>query len=211
MKEKISKKYKHSHNLDEMEEAIVLIIMNLFVYSNDINLLRLINKFSEKNYSKVDRLIELHCKYWNRIEENDIETLKQLKHSNEELASERYQRRMDIGLSTLQCIDMIIAFVYTLKNNQINTRVDQLLSQNDNDLQIVKDIIKEFAIVSKDDDDDEDEDDENDDENNNNDEKNGNKNDNKTEKEKEKEKETHLGSIAAKLYQMMDQMTQVIE
>merc|ERR1712228_72808 len=133
---KIKKKYKKVYEKDKMEEYLCSILVHLFCNLSDVNLLRLVQKFKEKDYEKIDRLIELHAKYMTKIEDNEKKKNK-LKNNDE---NEMY---------CLQMIDILIAFVYTMDNNKvIKERIVQVLNQYDMDIEEVKDTLKEYYNVT---------------------------------------------------------------
>merc|ERR1712228_1123342 len=131
---KIKKKYKKVYEKDKMEEYLCSILVHLFCNLSDVNLLRLVQKFKEKDYEEIDRLIELHAKYMTKIEDNE---------------NERYSQRLENGLYCLQMIDILIAFVYTMDNNKvIKERIVQVLNQYDMDIEEVKYTLKEYYNVT---------------------------------------------------------------
>ena len=152
-RKKIKKKYKKDHDKDKMEEYLCCIMVHLFCNLSDVNLLRLMNKFKEKDYSKIDRLIELHTKYMTRLEDNDLKE-RELRMKNEvedETFGERYSRRLENGLYVLQMVDILIGFVYTFPgendNKVIKERIIQVLNQYDMDIDQVKVILREYHHV----------------------------------------------------------------
>ena len=68
---------------------------------------RLAAKFSEGNFEKVDRLLEIHSKYSNRMVEEEKNGQTNLELSDEEL----YLKKLDVGLFTLQQADLVIMFL----------------------------------------------------------------------------------------------------
>ncbi|RMX51317.1 hypothetical protein pdam_00004681 [Pocillopora damicornis] len=113
---------------------------------------RLVQKFVESDHLKVDRLMELHMKYHNKIQECDakIEREKQeLQDEGEEideaLEDEFYMRRLDAGLFTLQLIDCIIMEVCSSGVPSIKQRVVTLLNQHGGSLKDIRAIMREYA------------------------------------------------------------------
>jgi len=66
MKGKAKRRYKE--NQTEVEEYLVSIILNLFINLRDVPFKRLLSKFNNKGFEKIDRLVELHIKYMNKTE-----------------------------------------------------------------------------------------------------------------------------------------------
>lgn len=82
---------------------------------------RLISKFTENDHEKVDRLLELHFKYLEKVE--DVDDALEDKEDNED---ENYLRRLEGGLFTLQLIDYIIVEVCAAGPPSIKQRVMQV-------------------------------------------------------------------------------------
>eukprot|EP01084_Bolivina_argentea_P058511 106843_1 len=131
----IKKKYRKHHDKDKTEEYLCCILVHLFSNLSDLNLLRLMKKFKEKEYAKVERLVELHSKYWTRLEEHK----KQKTINEKETFEEGYAERLDHGLYTLQMVDIVIAFAYTFPDEEDNAvmkqRIVQVLNQCDMDIE----------------------------------------------------------------------------
>ncbi|XP_027037443.1 beta-catenin-like protein 1 [Pocillopora damicornis] len=137
---------------EETEEHTCSIIMWLFRNLSGNLKTRLVQKFVESDHLKVDRLMELHMKYHNKIQECDakIEREKQeLQDEGEEideaLEDEFYMRRLDAGLFTLQLIDCIIMEVCSSGVPSIKQRVVTLLNQHGGSLKDIRAIMREYA------------------------------------------------------------------
>lgn len=63
MKGRARKRFKQ--NQSEVEEYLISIILNLFINLQDIPYIRFMGKFNEREFEKIDRLIELHTKNQN--------------------------------------------------------------------------------------------------------------------------------------------------
>lgn len=85
--------------------------------SNTVHRLRLINKFSEDDFEKTDRLLEMHEQYEARVEtiNREVQAARKDKDDEEreleESEEEIYMRRLEAGLFTLQMVDLTIAWV----------------------------------------------------------------------------------------------------
>jgi len=157
--------------------------VQLFAHVSDAELLRLIHKFREKNFEKIEKLVELHVKYFNSLEENDRQEtiLRKQNDLPEETPAERYARRLENGLYTLQMIDITIGFLWTLNDPEIRERVAQVLNRNDMDIDEVKMILTEYSevssqIIASEEDENKNSNDNDNDNNNDNDSKNKNEN-----------------------------------
>ena len=148
-RKKIKKKYKRVHDKEKMEEYLCSILVHLFCNLSDVNLLRLMHKFREKDCEKIDRLIEMHAKYVMRMEDNESkEKTKGLIRDEDE----RYSQRLENGLYCLQMIDILIAFIYTMPHEDGNTvikeRIVHGLNQSDNDIEEVKETLREYYDIT---------------------------------------------------------------
>mmetsp|Transcript_6849 Transcript_6849/g.10833 ORF Transcript_6849/g.10833 Transcript_6849/m.10833 type:complete len:366 (+) Transcript_6849:738-1835(+) len=136
--------------LEESEEHVLSCIVQLFANLSDIRYLRLLNKFKENGYEKVERLVEVHEKYFSRVEnaENayleEHPELQSERPSSEKYQVERYMRRIDNGLHSLQLCSVIIALVCSAGNTGILERMQQVLFQQDLSLQNVKETLEEY-------------------------------------------------------------------
>ncbi|KAI8991535.1 DUF1716-domain-containing protein [Mycotypha africana] len=113
---KLSKSHKSAFNESEDEEHISCIILSLLrnLRQDDVQRMRVILKFTEDDYEKVDRLIELKEKYENKDEmvKQDLEELKKdvgVEEELEDFEADLYVRRLDAGLFTLQRVCLLIA------------------------------------------------------------------------------------------------------
>jgi len=138
---KTSKKLKKE--LEATEEHILIIIVQLFTNLSDIRYLRLLNKFRENGYEKIERLVELHEKYFARLEASEKEW-KDSHPDQEEDEDERYLRRLDSGLYCLQLCALIIALVASAGEKGILDRLEQLLNQQDSSLKDVQETLQEY-------------------------------------------------------------------
>lgn len=111
-------KLKHSSKSEvttQDEEHILEIIMSLFhnLKSDSIERIRLISKFVEKEYEKVDRLLEIRASTQNRLKPLEMEIQEQKRNGswNEEAQLYYYLERVDNGLFSLQLVDYALAWL----------------------------------------------------------------------------------------------------
>lgn len=142
---KMSKKQKKRR--EESEEHVLSGIVQLFLSLSDVRYLRLLNKFQENGYEKIERLVELHEKYYCRLEDFEREYQRNRgPSSSEEDPEMRYFRRIDDGgLFTLQMCALITALISSAGDEGIRTRVVQLLNQQDSSLSVIKETLVEYA------------------------------------------------------------------
>eukprot|EP00802_Teleaulax_amphioxeia_P005483 Tamp_05487.p1 GENE.Tamp_05487~~Tamp_05487.p1 ORF type:complete len:552 (-),score=176.11 Tamp_05487:184-1839(-) len=150
-----SKETKSSGSTKEDEEHVVSILSALLLRLSGDAHARVVNKFIENDFEKLDKLLELHEKYWSQLadvkdvdpedEEEDGEEEEETEEQKaQRLAARRYLRRLDKGLFTLQQVDTIIGFLLSEDIAAVNKRIRMLLNQMDADLKQVVDVMKEY-------------------------------------------------------------------
>lgn len=102
---------------------------------------RLISKFTENDHEKVDRLLELHFKYLEKVEAIDAK----LDDANEEDEDALYLKRLEGGLFTLQLVDYIIVEVCAAGPSSIKHRVMQILNLRGASLKTIRHVMREYA------------------------------------------------------------------
>ncbi|MCO5568835.1 hypothetical protein L7F22_022536 [Adiantum nelumboides] len=130
--EGIPTKAKHGSSRDKeeiLEHAVSIIASLLGGLTRGSRKERLIGKFTENEFEKIDRLMELYVRYMNRVK---VETkrLETLDLDDVEMDEEdRYLARMDAGLYTLQLLALILSHAWASENQGIRDRIDLLLKQ----------------------------------------------------------------------------------
>lgn len=146
----IKKQYKKDHDGDRMEEWCCSVLVHLFCNLSDVALWRLMRKFMEKEFAKIERVVELHCKYMNRLE--DYDKTQRDNGNMDDDDDERYSNRLEHGLYTLQMVDIVIGFIYTFPTGdesvKLRERIVELLNQNDSDIDDVKAVLTEYFKIS---------------------------------------------------------------
>nr|CAG8539392.1 13438_t:CDS:10 [Entrophospora candida] len=142
---KLKKSYKGFSEIEE-EEHIIGIIVSLFknLPENSEHRLRLVNKFIESDYEKVEKLLELKKSYESKVKvvdeqiEEEKNKLADDDESDEIDEEEFYLKRLEGGLFTLQSIDQIITWISkdepkTLENYTFPTSYLLKKSDSEND------------------------------------------------------------------------------
>ncbi|XP_064640145.1 beta-catenin-like protein 1 [Lineus longissimus] len=150
---KTPKTVKKGTRSEELEEHIVSVIANMLRNCQSTQRQRLMNKFMENDHEKVDRLMELHFKYLERVRHCDqaIEREKgDLKYfggdiNEEDQADQFYLRRLDAGLFTLQLIDYIMLETCTSGPSSIKHRMMQILNMRGGSIKTIRSIMREYA------------------------------------------------------------------
>lgn len=161
----IGQKRKRKQSLiDQVEEHSLSIILALLSFCESDKKNRVLNKFVENNFVKTERLIELHFKYYERLNQCDNKIKVDGYNLNQpEMREMLFLRRFnDGGLFTLQLIDQIMILIGTDQtviengndsrcNNLIKSHIMKLLnmhktsSSNVDHMNIIRNIVKEYA------------------------------------------------------------------
>ncbi|ESK96043.1 duf1716 domain protein [Moniliophthora roreri MCA 2997] len=150
---KAAKKKSSISVLPDVEDTshILGIISSLFsnIASDTPERIRLLAKFVENGYEKVDRLLEIRDNARTRLKATDkqIEAQKkELQAEGEEITSEDedswYLQRLDGGLFTLQNVDYILAWV-AMEDDGIRTHLLQMMDRRN---QSLRDIVETLRI-----------------------------------------------------------------
>ncbi|KAF8076448.1 Catenin-beta-like protein [Lyophyllum atratum] len=148
-----TRKQKSTANLPPSEDTahILGIISSLFsnIASDSPARIRLLAKFVESNYEKVDKLLEIRDGAYTRLKmaESEIEKEKQVCHAHDEedpseLEAAWYLRRLESGLFTLQTVDYILAWII-MEDDGIRTHALQMLARKN---QSLKDIVQTLRM-----------------------------------------------------------------
>ncbi|XP_061197416.1 beta-catenin-like protein 1 [Saccostrea echinata] len=136
----------------ELEEHITNIIASLLRNCQGTQRQRLLSKFTENDHEKVERLLELHFKYLDKVRLIDTE-IEQEKHRlkmrgedmDEDMEDEFYIRRLDAGLFTLQLVDYIMLEISVTGGSSIKQRVMQILNMRGGSVKSIRSIMREYA------------------------------------------------------------------
>ncbi|KAI6691371.1 hypothetical protein NL676_028199 [Syzygium grande] len=139
------KKNKKERYQEDLEERIISLIASLFDgISRGSRRERLLSKFVESEYEKIDRLVELYVRYSDRVKA-ETERLNQLEFDDLEIdEDERYNRRLESGLYTLQLIAVILGHLWCSEHPGMRARIEQLLKLQKLSKKDVKEILQEY-------------------------------------------------------------------
>ncbi|XP_070695720.1 beta-catenin-like protein 1 [Pempheris klunzingeri] len=136
----------------EHEEHICSIIASMLRNLKSQQRSRLLNKFTENDCEKVDRLMELHFKYLEavqqadkRIEGEKHEMVRRGEILDDSMEDEFYLRRLDAGLFVLQLICYIMVEISNSGISQLQQRVHQILNLRGGSVKVVRHIMREYA------------------------------------------------------------------
>lgn len=132
---------------DEHEEHVCSIITSMLRNCKGAQRQRLISKFSENNMEKVDRLLELHLKYLEKVEHVDREIeANQSSAEDGDDEDSSYIKRLAGGLFTLQLVDYIIVEIAASSADQsIKQRIVNLLNMRNASMKTIRNVMREFA------------------------------------------------------------------
>ncbi|XP_077542319.1 beta-catenin-like protein 1 [Haemaphysalis longicornis] len=136
---------------EEHEEHVCSVIASMLKNCKPTQRQRLLNKFTENDHEKVDRLMELHFKYLEKVHaiDNIIEKEKENPKLEEEdhldLEEKFYLRRLDAGLFTLQLVDYIMLDICSSGAPSIKQRVLQILNLRGGSIKTIRNIMREYA------------------------------------------------------------------
>lgn len=105
---------------------------------------RLLAKFTESDHEKVDRLMELHFKYFDKVRSIDQQRSVE---EDEEDEDEVYLKRLEGGLFTLQLIDYIILEVSASGAASVKQRVLHTLNLRGSAVQTIREIMRGIVVI----------------------------------------------------------------
>nr|XP_057941198.1 beta-catenin-like protein 1 [Doryrhamphus excisus] len=136
----------------EHEEHVCSIIGSMLRNLKSQQRSRLLNKFTENDCEKVDRLMELHFKYLEAVQQADKriegEKHEMVRHGeilDDNMEDEFYLRRLDAGLFVLQSICYIMVEISNSGLSQLQQRVHQILNLRGGSIKAVRHIMREYA------------------------------------------------------------------
>ncbi|VDK54181.1 unnamed protein product [Anisakis simplex] len=136
---------------DEHEEDVCSILSSLLRSCTEDGRNRVLMKFAEHEYEKVDRALELLLKYKERVDRFDSREAKRSDASklSDQQLEQQYLDRMESGLYTLQRIALILADVCVNATPQCRLRANRLLQMRTGSSKINKlliPILEEYDI-----------------------------------------------------------------
>lgn len=129
---------------EEHEEHAISVIASLLKNCRGSQRQRLVAKFTENDHEKVERLMELHFKYLERVEFAEHKIAKEGLDKIED-EEEIYLRRLSGGLFSLQLIDYIIVDSCSSGASSVKQRVLKILNQRNASIKTIRNIIREYA------------------------------------------------------------------
>jgi len=134
----------------ESEEHVTSIIQSLCRYCTGTAVARVLNKFCENQFEKLERLLEMHEEYARRIREADKarengETQKIDREFEVDDEEQLFLDRCDAGLFTLQQVDIILVRLTNMGNRQATDEIGKLLDIKGVPLSEVRATLEEYC------------------------------------------------------------------
>lgn len=143
-------KTKKQSEAKEVEEHVTSIVQSLCRYCTGTPVARVLNKFVESNFEKLERLLEMHEEYHRSVQEADQERDQGLAQKidrelevNEE--EQLFLDRCDAGLFTLQQVDLILVRLVNMGNRQATEEIGKLMDVKGVKLEEIKKIVLEYC------------------------------------------------------------------
>ncbi|KAI7744534.1 hypothetical protein M8C21_016208 [Ambrosia artemisiifolia] len=130
---------------EELEERLISLVASLFGgVLKGSRRERLLSKFVENEFEKIDRLMELYMRYSNRVKE-ESERLNDIELDDLEMdEDEKYNRKLESGLYSLQLIAVILGHLWSSEHPRIRARIELLLKQQKLTKNDVKNVLQEY-------------------------------------------------------------------
>lgn len=128
---------------DEHEEHVVSILASMLHNCKGGQRQRMLSKFTENEFEKVERLMELHLKYLDKVDAVDAE-IEPVGENEEEDADGNYMKRLAGGLFTLQLVDYVILEV-SASSEAVKQRIVQFLNMRKSSMKVIRQIMREYA------------------------------------------------------------------
>ncbi|XP_054722689.1 beta-catenin-like protein 1 [Uloborus diversus] len=138
-------------SVEQHEEHVCSVVASMLKNCKGTQRQRLLNKFTENDHEKVDRLMELHFKYLDKVHHVDAQIEREKAELGEEeevdagMEEEFYLRRLEGGLFTLQLIDYIMVDACCSGPPGIKQRVLQILNLRGGSIKTIRNVLREYA------------------------------------------------------------------
>lgn len=125
-------------SIESHEEHVCSIIASMLKNCKGPQRQRLVSKFSENEYEKVERLIELHLKYLEKVDATDAEIDNDPAADDED---DNYLKRLAGGLFILQLIDYIIVEA-SASSDVVKQHLTKMLNMRRASMQRIREIMR---------------------------------------------------------------------
>jgi len=143
-------KMKSKGEAKELEEHVTSIIQSLCRYCTGTPMARVLNKFMENNFEKLERLLEMHDEYVRAVRVADAaRNSGEVKSIDRDLEVDDEEQlfldRCDAGLFTLQQVDIIVVRLANMGNRQATEEIGKLLDTKGVPLEETVSVIEEYC------------------------------------------------------------------
>lgn len=138
-------KHRGERTQEEIEERVISIISSLFGgLTRGSRRERLLSKFIENEFEKIDRLMELYLRYADRVKA-ESKRLDEMDDGEDELdEDEKYLAKLEAGLYTLQLLALIMGHLWASENAGMRERLGLLLKQRRLSRDDIKAVLQEY-------------------------------------------------------------------
>ncbi|CAM6091003.1 unnamed protein product [Calypogeia fissa] len=141
----VKSKNKLDRNPDDIEERVISLISSLFGgLTRGSRRERLLSKFQESGFEKIDRLMELYMRYSERVKAESKRLDAQQMEDMELDDDDKYLAKLEGGLFTLQLLALILANLWSSEHTGMQERIELLLKQRRTSRDDVKDVLQEY-------------------------------------------------------------------
>ncbi|KAK3733987.1 hypothetical protein QZH41_009843, partial [Actinostola sp. cb2023] len=150
--QKLTKRLEQKKNIMKFKpfvEHALSVMASLFKNLSGSLRNRLVQKFVEGDHIKVDRLMELHFKYYKRVQDCDEridkekqELIGEGEEIDEDMEDTFYLKRLDAGLFALQLVDCVMLEVCCSGVPSIKQHVLALLNQHGGSMKDIKSVMR---------------------------------------------------------------------
>lgn len=107
---------------------------------------RVLAKFTEDSFAKVERLLELHIKYTHKVSIAAASgSVDEIDVDEDEATEMAYMTRLENGLYTLQLTDIIVACTMAWGHSSVGERVTTLFKQRNIPMSLICDNLEEYS------------------------------------------------------------------
>merc|ERR1712139_590300 len=141
---------KSRSKLKEIEEHVASIIQSLCRYCTGTAVARVLNKFTENNFEKLERLLEAHEEHAQAVRDADSARSKgEMEKIDRELEVDEEEQlfldRCDAGLFTLQQVDIVLVRLGNMGNQQVNEAIAELMDIKGVKHKEINEVIEEYC------------------------------------------------------------------
>lgn len=128
-------------SIEQHEEHVCSIIASMLKNCKGPQRQRLLSKFAENEYEKVERLLELHLKYLEKVDAAEADIDAQKGTEDDDDADDIYLKRLAGGLFILQLVDYIILEI-SASTDVVKQQVTKILNMRRTSMKRIREIMR---------------------------------------------------------------------